>query len=69
MVLEKTPESSLDSKEIKLVNLKGDQPWIFIIITDDEAEAPVFWSADTNIWLIGKVPDAGKGWAQKKNAS
>ena len=48
-------ESLLDSKEIKPVNLKGNQPWILIGRTD--AEAPVFWSSDANRWLIGKVPD------------
>ena len=48
VVLEKTPESSLDSKEIKPVNLKGDQPRIFTRRTDAEAEAPVFWSSDKN---------------------
>ena len=42
MVLEKTPESPLDSKEIKPVNFKGDQPWIFTGRTDAEAETPVF---------------------------
>ena len=58
MVLEKTLESTLDCKEIKPVNLKGDQPWIFTGRTD--AEAPVFWSSNVNRQLIGKVPDAGK---------
>ena len=65
IVLEKTPESPLDSKEIKSVNLKGDKPWIFTGRTDAKAEGPVFWSSDVNRWLIGKVPDAGKGWGQK----
>ena len=64
VVLEKTPESPLDSKEIKPVNLKGDQPWIFTGRTD--AEVSVFWSSDSNRWLIGKVPDAGKDQGQKK---
>ena len=50
--------SPLDSKEIKLVNFKGDQPWIFTGRTDAEAEAPVFWSCDANWQLIGKDPDA-----------
>ena len=59
--LEKTPESPLDCKEIKPVNLKGDQPWIVIGMTEAEAEAP----SDVNRWLIGKVPDAGKDWGQK----
>ena len=63
-VLEKTPESPLYSKEIKPVNLKGKQPWIFTGRTD--AEAPVFWSPDANSWLIGKVPHAGKDWGQRR---
>ena len=62
--LKETPESPLDSKEIKPVNLKGDQPWIFTGRTD--AEAPVFWSSDANSRLIGKVPDAGKDRGQKE---
>ena len=65
VVLEKTPESPLDSKEIKPVNLKGDQSWIFTERTDAEAETPVFWSSDVNSWLIGKLPDAGTDWGQK----
>ena len=44
-------QSPLDRKEIKPVNLKGDQPWIFTGRTDAEAEAPVFWSSDVNRWL------------------
>ena len=51
MVLEKTPESPLDSKKVKLVNLKGNQPWILIGRTDAEAEAPVIehlmWTANS----------------------
>ena len=66
VVLEKTPESPLDSKEIKPVNLKGDQSWIFTERTDAEAETPVFWPSDANRWLIGKVPDAEKDWGQKE---
>ena len=66
VVLEKTPESPLDSKEVKPVNLKGDQPWIFTGKTDAKAEAPMFWSSDPNRWLTGKVPDAGKNWGQKE---
>ena len=66
VVLEKTPESPLDSKEIKPVSLKGDQPWIFTGRTDAEAEAPVFWSSDVNRQLIEKVPDAGKDRGQKE---
>ena len=61
VVLEKTPESLLDSKEIKPISLKGNQPWIFIGRTDVETETAVFWSSNANRQLIGKVPDAGKG--------
>ena len=66
VVLEKTPECPLDSREIKPVSLKGDQPWILIRRTDAEAEAPVFWSPDSNSWLIGKVPDPRKDWRQEE---
>ena len=66
----KTLENPLDSKEIKLVNLKGNQPWILIGRTDAESETSIFWSSDGNSWLIGKDPDAGKDWRQKvKRAS
>ena len=51
VVLEKTLQNPLDSKEIKPVNPKGNQPWIFTGRTDAEAEAPVFWSSDVNRWL------------------
>ena len=67
MVLEKPPESSLDSKEIKPVNLKEDKPRIFTGRTD--AEAPVFWSSNANRRLNGKVPDAGKDWGQKEKTA
>ena len=66
VMLEKTPESPLDRKAIKPVNLKGTQPWILVGRTDAEAETPVFWSSHANSWLIGKVTDAGKDWWQKK---
>ena len=62
VVLEKTLESPLDSKEIKPVNPKGNQSWIFIGRTD--AEAPILWPPDAKNWLIGKDPDAGKDWRQ-----
>ena len=58
VVLEKTLESPLDYKEIKHVNPKGNQPWIFFGRTD--AEAPILWSPDKKSQLIGKDPDAGK---------
>ena len=66
VVLDKTPESPLDSKGIKPVNRKGNEPWILVGRTDAEAEAPVFWSFDVNSQLIGKVPDAGQDWGQKE---
>ena len=59
LVLEKTSESPLDCKEIKLVNPKGNQPW-FIGRTDAEAETPIMRPPDVKSWLIGKAPDAGK---------
>ena len=65
-VLEKTLESPLDSKEIKLVNPKGNQSWIFIGRTDAETEAPILWLPDVKKWLIGKDPDAGKDIRQKE---
>ena len=61
-MLEKSLESPFDSKEIKPVNLKGNQPWIFIRRNDADAEveASVLWSPDVKSQLIGKDPDAGK---------
>ena len=64
MVLEKTPESPLDSKEIKPVNPKGNQPWLYIGTSD--AEAPVLWLPDVKSQLNGKDPDAGKDWEQEE---
>ena len=55
VVLEKTPESPLDCKEIQLVHPEGDQPWIFIGRTDVEAEALILWPPDAKSRLIGKV--------------
>ena len=60
MVLRKTLESFLDSKEIKPVNLKGNQLWIYIEITNAEAKAPIFWPPDVDSRLTGKDPNAGK---------
>ena len=54
LVLEKTLECLLDYKEIKPVNPKGNQSWIFIRRTDAEAETPIFWPPDAKRWLIGK---------------
>ena len=56
VVLEKTLEHPMDSKEIKLVNPKGNQPWIFIGRTDTEAEAPKLWPPDVKSHLTGKKP-------------
>ena len=66
MVLEKTPESPLDCKEIKPVNPKGNQPWVFIGRTDAEVEAPILWPPDVKSQFIGKDPNSGKGWRQKE---
>ena len=66
VVLEKTLESLLDCKEMKPVNSKGNQSWIFIGRTDAEAEAPIVWPPDVKNWLIGKDPDAGKDWGQEE---
>ena len=66
VVLEKTLESPLDSKEIKPVHPKGNRSWIFIGRTDAEAEAPILWPHDVKSLLIRKDPDAGKDWRQKK---
>ena len=66
VVLEKTLESPLECKEIKPVNPKWDQSWIFIGRTDDDAEAPILWPLDVKTWFIGKDPDAGKDWRRKE---
>ena len=65
VVLEKM-RAPLDNKEIKLVNPKGNQPWIFIEKTEVEAEAPILRPPDAKSWLIGKNPNAGKDWRQKE---
>ena len=66
VVLEKTLGCPLDCKEIKSVNPKGNQSWLFIERTDAEAEAPVLWPHDAKSQLIGKDPDAGKDWGQEE---
>ena len=63
-VLEKTLESPLDTKEIKSVTPKGNQPWILIGRTDAEPEALILWPPDAKSQLIGKDPDDGKDWRQ-----
>ena len=66
VVLEKTLESHLDCKEIKPVNSKGNQPWIFIRRTDAEAEASILGHLIGKSWLIVKDPDPWKDWRQKE---
>ena len=62
MVLKKTLKRPLDCKEIKPINPKENQPWIFIVRTDAEVEAWLFWPPDAESQLIGKDPDARKDW-------
>ena len=66
VVLEKTLESPLDSKDFKPVNPKGNQLWIFIGRSDPEAETPIRWPSDVKNQHIGKDPDAGKDWRQEE---
>ena len=66
---EKIPESPLEKKEIKPLNPKGNQPWIFIGRTDAEAEAPILWPADIKSWLIRKDSDAEKDWRQQEKGA
>ena len=68
-MLEKTLESPLDSKEIKPVNPKGNQSWIFIGRADAKAEVSIIWPPDGKSWLIRKDPDAGKDWRQGRRGS
>ena len=58
--------SSLDCKKIKLVNPKGNQPWILIGRTDTEAEVPILWPPNAKSWLIRKNSDAGNDWRPKE---
>ena len=69
VMLEKTLESPLDSKEIQPAHPKGDQPWVFIGRTDVEAETPILWPPDVKSWLIWKDPDAGKDWGQEERGT
>ena len=68
-MLEKTPESPWDHKEIKPVNPKGNQSWRFTGMTDAETEAPILWSPSVKSRLTGKDPDAGKDWRQKEKGA
>ena len=67
VVLEKTLESPLYCMEIKPVNPKGNQPWIFTGRTVAKAEAPILWLPDAK--SIGKDPDAGKNWRQQEKGA
>ena len=69
VVLEKTLESPLDSKEIQPVHPNGNQPWIFIGRTDAEAEISILWSPHVKSCLIGKDPDAGRDWGQEEKGT
>ena len=69
VVLEKTLESPLNSKEIKQINPRGNQSCIFIGRSDVEAETPILRPLDANSWLIRKDPDAGKDWRQEKKGT
>ena len=66
MVMQKTLDSLLDSKEIQPVHPKWNQSWIFIGRTDGEAKASVLWPPDVKNWLTGKDADAEKDWRQEE---
>ena len=65
-MLEKTIESPLDFKEIKPVNPKGNQSWIFIRRSGANGETPILWPLEGKSWLLGKDPHAGKDWRQEE---
>ena len=69
VVLKKTLESPLDSKETQLAHPKGNKSWIIIGRTDAEEETPILWPPDTKNWLIWKDPDAGKDWRQEEKVT
>ena len=69
MVLEKTLESPLDSKEIQPVHPKGDQSWVLSGMNDAKAENPVLWPPHAKSWLIGKDSDAGRNWGQEEKGT
>ena len=69
IALEKALERPLDSKEMKSVHPKGNQPWMLTGRTDTEAEAPILWPPDAKSWLTGKDPDAGKDWGQEEKGT
>ena len=69
VMLEKTLESPLNSKEIQPVHPKGNQSWLFTGRTDAEAETPILWPPDEKSWLVWKDPDAGKDWRQEEKGT
>ena len=69
MVLKKTLESPLDSKEIQPVYSEGDQPWDFFGRDDAKAETPVCWPPHGKSWLIGKDFDAGRVWRKEEKGT
>ena len=69
VVLEKTLESPLDCKEIKPVNPKGNQSWIFIGRTDAEAETPILWPPDVKNGLLPNDPNAREDWGQEEKGT
>ena len=69
LLLEKTLDSPLDSKEIQPVNPKGNHSWLFLGIIDTEAETPIFWPPDAKNQVNGKNPDAGKNWGQEEKGT
>ena len=69
VVLEKTLESPLDSKEIQPVHPKGDQPWVIFGRNDAKAETPILWPPHAKSWLIGKDFDAGRYWRHEEEGT
>ena len=68
-MLEKTLENPLDCQEIKPVNPKRNQPWLFIGRTDAKAEIPILWPPDGKSQHTGKDPDAGKDVRQEEKGT
>ena len=66
VVLEKTPKSSLDCKEIQPVHSERDHSWVFFGRNDAKAETPVLWPPHVKSWLIGKASDVGRDWGQEE---
>ena len=69
VMLEKTPESPLDCKEIQPVHSEGDQPWVFFGRNDAKAETPVLWPRHVKSWLIEKDFDAGRDWGKEEKGT